>query len=33
MRPPARASIELYFDVSKGSKTSLDIDQLTLSPM
>ncbi|MEP7053302.1 MAG: glycoside hydrolase family 76 protein [Pseudomonadota bacterium] len=30
--PAGKVSIELYFDAAKGSKTSLDIDQLTVSP-
>ncbi|MEO6599204.1 MAG: glycoside hydrolase family 76 protein [Polyangiaceae bacterium] len=30
--PAGKSTIGLYFDGSKGSKTSLDIDQLTLTP-
>lgn len=30
--PAGKVSVELYFDATKGSKTSLDIDQLTVSP-
>jgi len=30
--PAGKSTIGLYFDASKGSKTSLDIDQLTVSP-
>jgi predicted alpha-1,6-mannanase (GH76 family) len=30
--PAGKSTIALYFDSSKGSKTSLDIDQLTVSP-